>query len=316
MFSISLLYAAYLVTREYKRVNLATSYSTCHIFFTLIIPFAIGVAFGYVVSFVIIVQFNKTTATLRTVITAVSPGIVVLPTAISKYLVLWKSSEIIPLDRAFVLCYILRCGALVFFRTMQADFQNIWIFIGLSMAHALSNIFTKATWNIRLKIWKCFIRHMNKTRCGSKLKVAELNTPRARRLNTDLEIQYMLFEYATVILSQIYLSLFRVWNFDIYNPWQVIRASLIRIANGLAIDFLCNIVAMFLEIHFHNLPIRRVWLNHWRRHLFASVFFLTVIVTIFGPALVAVFDAQDYKTQEYKLRNCSSHWLGFRVFQN
>ena len=261
--------------------------------------------------YVIIVQFNKATDTTKTVITALSPGMVVLPTAVAKFLVLRKSSEIIPLDRAFVLCYFLRCAAVLLFRTMQADFQNIWIFIGLSLVHGFSNVFTKATLKIRIKIWKYFIKCMNKTRCGARLKVVALDTPRVRRLNTDLEIQYIFFEYTTVILSQVYLTFYTIWNFDV-NRWEFIQSSLIRIAIGLTIEFLSNIIAVFIDIHFRDFPIRRVWLKYWRRHLFATALFVTVILVNFRGSLVSVFEArEDSLRAKYELRNCTPHWTVF-----
>jgi hypothetical protein len=101
---------------------------------------------------------------------------------------------------------------------------------------------SKATLKFRIKIWKSLVKYFNRTCCGPKLEVRSLNTPRIRRLNADLEIQNILFEYTAVILSQTYLACYLVMSFNV-PPWQVIKGSLIRIAISLAIDFAFNIIS-------------------------------------------------------------------------
>ncbi len=77
-------------------------------------------------------------------IAAVTPGLVFVPNAIAKYLVLRRSSEMITTDKAFVLCYFLRGEAIGLYRTMQSDFLNICLFISLSLLHGVSNVLSKA----------------------------------------------------------------------------------------------------------------------------------------------------------------------------
>ncbi len=138
---------------------------------------------------------------------------------------------------------------------MQSDFQNLWLFIGLSLLHGISNVLRKATLNFRIKVWKLFIKCYNTACCGPKLKVQPLNSPRIGRFNADLEIQNILFEYTAVILSQAYLACYLVMSFDV-PPWQVIKGSLIRIAISLAIDFVFNIISVFIQIHVYDIPMR------------------------------------------------------------
>ena len=101
--------------------------------------------------------------------------------------------------------------------------------------------------------------------CRLKLEVLPLSSPRTRRLNADLEIQNILFEYTGVILSQAYLACYLLMSFDV-SPWQVIKGPLMGIAIGLAIDFLFNIISVFIQIHFYDIPMRNAWSNYWLRH--------------------------------------------------
>jgi hypothetical protein len=81
-------------------------------------------SYGYV--YVIIKYFTKSESRIKkAIIASLTPGLTIPFTAIAKYLVLRKSSEIVTADRAFVLYYFIRGGSILLYRTMQAGFQNI-----------------------------------------------------------------------------------------------------------------------------------------------------------------------------------------------
>ena len=207
----------------------------------------------------IIKYFKETDGKFKkAVIAALTPGLLFPLTAIAKYVVLRKSSGIITPDRAFVLCYFIRGASIMLYRTMQSDFKNIWLFISLSLLHGVSNVLSKATLNLRIKMWKTFMKCINNTCWGVRLQVRALNTPRIRRLNADLEIQNILFEYATVIWGQAYLACYLIMSFDI-PPWHTIQNSLTRIAISLALDFVFNLISVFIQIHYYDIPMRKVW---------------------------------------------------------
>ena len=257
----------------------------------------------------IIKYFKETEGKFKkAVIAALTPGLLFPLTAIVKYVVLRKSSEIITPDRAFVLCYFIRGASIMIYRTMQSDFKNIWLFISLSLLHGVSNVLSKATLNLRIKMWKTFMKCINNTCCGVRLQVQALNTPRIRRLNADLEIQNILFEYTTVIWGQAYLAYYLTMSFDI-PPWQTIQNSLTRIAISLALDFVFNLISVFIQIHYYDIPMRKVWTTYWLRHVIANALIIINIVSYFGPWLITVFEGYKYTSKEYKLRNCTSIFL-------
>ena len=307
VFILSILCGAYMVARKFKKVNPQTSCSLFHILFILSFAFLASCLLACIYVYVIIEYFSKTEGRIKkATIAAFTPGTFLPVTAIAKYLALWKSSEMITPDRAFVLCYFLRGASIVLYRTMQSGFHDIRLFIGLSLLHGVSNVLSKGTLNFRIRVWKLFIQYLNKTKCGPRLEVQRpFNSPRIRRFNADLEIQNILFEYTTAILSQAYLVCYLLTDF-IVEPWQVIKDSLIRIAISLAIDFVFNIISVFIQIHFYDIPMRRVWMKHWRRHVIANAFIIICIVSYFGVSLAGVFAGQKHVVRDYKLRNCTS----------
>ena len=98
----------------------------------------------------------------------------------------------------------MRGASITLYRVMQADFKSLWLFIGLSLFSGFSYVFRTATLSIRNKIWAVVIKLLNKT-CCSRLRQLPVNTSHSRRLKADTEIQNILFENNTLIISQAYI---------------------------------------------------------------------------------------------------------------
>jgi hypothetical protein len=276
------------------------------IFVILSFPFLAFSLVGILYRYIVLKYFKETEGKIKkSIIAALTPGLCLPFTAITKYLVIRKSSEIISPDRAYVLCYFAPGCLIILYRTMQSGIQDIWLFIGLSLLHGVSNVLSKATLNFRIKIWTFFIKCYNRTCCGPRLEVHPWNSPRIRRFNADLEIQNILFEYTTIIISQAYLSCFILMNFDV-PPWQVIKGSLIRIAMSIVIDFLFNTISVFFQIHYYDIPMCNVWVHYWLRHLAANAFIIIATIDYFGGSLLSVFSGLKSSQKEYNPRNCTS----------
>ena len=305
MFVLVIIIGVLFVARKFKKVNPTLSCSARRIYFILLFPFLASSFFAYVCFFVIIKSFTETENGIkRTVIAAVTPGMAIPMTVIAKYLVLRKSWEFIPSDRTFVLCYFIRGGAIAVYRTMQSGFHNIGVFIGLSLLHGTSNVLSKATLRIRMKLWKHIVECFNSKCCGPKLDVRYSIGPRTRRFRADLEIQNIIFEYTTVVFSQAYLACYLLINYDT-SQWTILKGSLIRISISFSIDFVFNVISVFIQVHFYDIPMGKVWQKYWRRHVFANAFMITLYISYFSPALVDVFAANNHFMVP-KLRNCTS----------
>ena len=290
-------------------MNPRVSYSVFRIFFTLSFTFFTSCVLSYIYTFFIIKKFKEAESKIeKAIIAALTPGLTLPLTAIAKYILLRKCLEIISADRTFVLCYFLRGGSIVLYRIMQSDFQDFWLFVGLSLLHGASNILSKATLHFRIKIWKSFIACFNKVWCGPTLEIQPLDSPRIRRLNADLEIQNILFEYSTVILSHVYLACYLVVSYEV-SPWPIMKDSLIRIVTSLGIDFVSNLLTVFIQVHFCNIPMQKVWQKYWRRHVTANALMIIIYVTYFANSMIHVFADSKYTLkikEKYKLRNCTT----------
>ena len=160
------------------------------------------------------------------------------------------------------------------------------------MLHGVSNVLSKATLNLRIKLWTSFIKCYNRICFGPTLVVQPQNAPRIRRLNADLEIQNILTEYNTIILSQVYLACDLAMRYDI-PYWQAVKPSLIRVDIGLASDFLFNMISVFIQIHFYDIPMQMIWKKYWRLHVAANCFIIIIYVSYFGSVVTLVFSDID-----------------------
>lgn len=306
MFVVGIIWNSVLVARKIRHVYPSVTYSTFHIVTVISFDFIAGFAIAMLYRYAIVPQFIKLESqSYKALMAAIVPVLSLLPTATCKYIVLRRSSEIIEPQRSFLLIYFLHGTTISLYRFLQADFDSIWLFIALSLLSGFSNVGRQATKSIREKIWTRLTDVLRKTCCCKRLEQLAHNTPHQRRLQADTEIQDMLFEYITLIMSQIYIVFYRITSFEI-SIWPVLKESLVRICIGVGIDFVFNYFSILIQIHWHDIPIRRVLLKYWKRHIIANAMILTVIVSYFTPVILPVFQARSDKSGEsYNIRNCS-----------
>ncbi len=105
---------------------------------------------------------------------------------------------------------------------MQANFGNIWLFVGSSLISGVSSLLRTVTIGIRVKVWARVNRFLNK-RCCARLRHSPGDTPYHRRLEADTEIQNILSENNSVIIGQSYIVLYMITNFQL-SDWSVVKS--------------------------------------------------------------------------------------------
>ena len=132
-------------------VNLLKStrhYATCsvfRIFVILTLPFIGSILIADTYTFVVIKYFKESEGMKKAIIAALTPMIILPFIATKKYIILRTSLNIITPDRGFVLFCPLSGVSIVLNRTMQSGFNNIRLFIGLSLLHGVLNVLIEGT---------------------------------------------------------------------------------------------------------------------------------------------------------------------------
>ena len=302
------------VVRKIRQNHPTVSYTYYHIFAVFAVPLFSVFSMALFYKYGVVQWFNSLdNVWYRFILAMLSPTLALLSTALCRHIALWHTSEIIEPGRSFALVYYIRAVFITLYRIMQADFGNIWLFVGLSLVSSLAGFLRTATTRIRTKVWARIIKLLNRT-CCSRLHHLPGDTPRHRRLKADIEIQNAFFENISIIWSQSYIVLYGTINFQL-SDWSLVKTSLTRIAIGLGIEFVFNILSTFVRIYWYDIPVARVWSKFWKRHLFANGVIVAVFICYFVTPLLKVVGKRFHDTSaggNYVIRNCTLPYESWR----
>ena len=307
LFFISIICYSIAMVRSIRMSAVSLSYSKLHIMALLSTQLLLCSILSYTTWYAIVPYFiSFKEEKYKFLVAALAPAITIIPSVICKQIALRQSSEVVHPGRSFVLASFIRGGIIYVYRIMQADFQNIWLFIGLSLFSSVMNFLKKATHRVRMALWKYVISLLRRTVCCARLSEMPCNAPHYRRLKADLDIQDMLFEYSTLVISQAYFVLYHVESFELSMSSFFFKA-LKRVAIGVGIDFLFNCLSNFVQIHCYNIPIARVWKKYWKQHVLAHLLIVMVTVSYFTRALLFCFQSRQSgaNDRQYIVRNCT-----------
>ena len=307
LFFTSIICCTIVMQYSIRKSTVSVSYSNLHIAVLLSTEFLVCSILAYIYAYAIVPLFiSIKEEEYRFMVAALTPAIAVIPSAICKQIALRRSSKVVHPGRSFILASFIRGGVVYVYQIMQASFQNIWLFIGLSLFSGLMNFLKEATHRVRMTLWKYIISLLRRTVCCAELREIPCNTPHCRRLKADLDLQDMLFEYGTLVIGQAYFVLYHTESFE-FSMSSFIFEALKRIAIGVGIDFLFNCLSNFVQIHCYNVPIARVWKKYWKRHVLAHLLIVMVIVSYFTTVLLSCFQARESGTNDgqYIVKNCT-----------
>ncbi len=239
----------------------------------------------------------------KAVYAAITPVVTIIPVAVCRQFAL-LSNVFTNSRNHFILAYFVYGATVIVYRVMQADVKNLWLFIGLSVLHGLVNVVGKATEKLRYKLWTRIFRALRRFRCCRRMELQAHDSPYHRRLNADKEIQTMLYDYAAMILSQAYLTLYLISNFS-NNSWEVLQESFKRIAIGLGIDMFFNTFSILVRDYMYKSPVQKVWKKHWKVHMKANAVTTAMTVWYFSAILITVVQSR-VENQNYVVRNCTA----------
>ena len=313
MFFVGIILNTILVSRKFPirpRIHPFIAPSSVRVFMVLIVEFISASVWAWLYIYAIFPAFDDQKDALHKAIIAISlvvPG-QLLPLTIYENFGMKQSSGIIQPDRSFIQVYFFYGVTTTLYRTMQADFNSIPQFIILSSILGCLKVALKATLRIQEKLWALVSERLIRICCCRTRKQQPYNTPHQRRLNADLEIQNMLFEYTSIVLSQAYLVLCIVTNYEV-SPLSlksaVINDSVVRISLGIAIDLIFNCLSTTIAMHCYDVPVQRVWRKYWKRHVAANVIIITTMVFFFTLHILTTYQTRlNDISGKYNITNC------------
>jgi hypothetical protein len=304
-FFTSILCSSYLIAVKIrKNGNFAILPPKILIMATVCAQFIFAFIIGLTGAYFIIPAFTRLdNQFLKAIYAAITPVVTVIPVAVCRQFALL--SNIFTNSRNhFILAYFVYGATVIVYRVMQADVKNIWLFIGLSVLHGLVNVVGKATEKLRYKLWTRIFHALKRARCCRRIELQAHDSPYNQRLNADKEIQTMLYDYGAMILSQAYLILYLMTNFE-NDYWEILQESLKRIAIGLGIDMFFNTFSILVRDYMYNIPVQKVWKEDWKVHMKANAVTTAMAIWYFTPVLLTVVHGRVEDTN-YVLKNCTA----------
>ncbi|CAB4001331.1 Hypothetical predicted protein [Paramuricea clavata] len=159
-FTVATLWESVIVVRKIRQNYPAVSYSGRHIFIVVAAPLLSSYSMAVFYKYAVVKWFNSLDNVLyKFILAMLTPTLALVPTTVCRHMALWRTSEIIEPERSFVLVFFTRAPFIMLYRIMQANFGNIWLFVGLSLLSGLSSLLKTATVGIREKVWAAESRH-------------------------------------------------------------------------------------------------------------------------------------------------------------
>ena len=153
-FAVALLWGFAIPMRKIRQNHPTVSYSGLHIFTVVAVPCLSTFVMAMFYRYAVLKWFNSlNNALYRFILAMLTPTLALVPTAVCRHIALWRTSEIIEPGRSFVLVYFIRAKFVTLYRIMQAKFENIWLFVGLSLLSGVSSLLKTTTVGIREKVY-------------------------------------------------------------------------------------------------------------------------------------------------------------------
>ena len=304
LFLVGVVYSSYLVAAKISKIDRTVVLTKVQIVMIISTQILLGFFIGMLYRYVFVRWFNLTENELyKAAIAMITPALTLIPVAICEHLAL-KTSSIVEPGRSFVLVYFIQGVNIMLYRSMQADVNDIWIFIALSLLREFFNVFQTATERLLKKHFHRFWQYVGKIcPCTRRLGEATPDTDHHRRLNLDRDIQVMLYESTALILSQAYLALYLIINFDT-DLRVVLKRRTRNVSIALGINFFANWLCILIHIHWHKNLLQEVWHKHWKRHVLFNVLAGAIMIWYFTDVLLSVFEATPENTKGV-IKNCT-----------
>ena len=159
-------------------------------------------------------------------------------------------------------------------RILQAELKSIDFIILLGIIHGIVEVLERSSMVLR--------DHLdNQVVEGRWMPLGAFRTPRSERLTADLALMSIIFETASIVISNSCVGMYSVIYLD--KPMQI---SIVYVtAAQVGIEWVFTSISLAIETHFQNIPVLRVWRKRKWQHLVSAM----VIVVLFSFSFAAFF---------------------------
>ncbi|XP_046861202.1 uncharacterized protein LOC124454432 [Xenia sp. Carnegie-2017] len=241
---------------------------------------------------------NQSSDLLKILVAAMVPLIATIPVAMSKYIVLVPLKNIIDVNpsRSYILVYFNHVVPIALYRVMQSDVKHFGYFILFSFLQGLIDNVTKLTRNCRRNLFEKFLD-------WRQITLVPYCKEQNRRLEADIYIQEVLFQFEMLILAQLYTIFYRM---DTFQSYSFDGSSLLRLFVGLLMEFIFACLSTSILIWKEDIKIKHILKKHWTRHVLANGLIMMTTDFYFSPIIINIYKFRFATAEDVKdLRHCN-----------
>ena len=196
------------------------------------------------------------------IIVSFIPSIVIMPKLLGRMLV-QKLQGINHPGTSGILLIVLNIGGATVFRVLQVSFENLSLFVLLSVIHGLIGIIDKLIAPLQDYIYNIY------DKCWKRSTRKHIKTPRVNRFLADLALLSIVVETSSVFVNCALVQIFRFYfgrdeNGMKYNEYALLKDFLGRITIAVFIEWIFNTLTIKLQTYYYNIPVVKVWNSKWR----------------------------------------------------
>lgn len=301
VFLFGVIFTGYFASKKISACHSANKLKKLRVFTIITTQYFLGGIIAIIYRYLTIPWFiDEEDETLKAIIAIIACLPVLALNIINEKLAL-SSSQFVKTGRNFILISFTTGVYTLVFRIMQADVQNIAIFIAISLYRGTVQIFLASTKTLRRRVLNAIGRYV---RCCRFLRRTSQQNEKewdGIRLEDDLYIQLMLYQHSALTVSQAYQSLYKASNFYAETV-DVFAEALIRVAIGSAINLVLHSLSLFINMHWHNSRLATVWSQEWRLHMNNVAIGGVMTVLFYTCILLTVFHNFQH---DLVMRNCT-----------
>ena len=302
LFVVTCFANGYLVSRT-KHPNSATK--TLILCFKLCVQFLAGIPLIYIILYVVCRWYPKLPhRPLRMVLVGATGMIVLIFKMFTRLCVGWIKGIIHP-GSCYILISVLYGACSIILRIMQSEQEHFDYFFIIGVAHGIVFVLERAAVPLTDFLLLKFFKWCVKGRYSNSSARAQYKTPRSQRLIADVSIQAMMFESCGLIISLGAMLLYKLLYAQLTaeDRREHTVEFLKRMSSGLVIEWVFNVVAVFIQTRFMNIAIFSVWKLKWKCHMLVGAVTSAMTILCFTSYLLQVVRSQEQ--QDILARNCT-----------
>lgn len=198
--------------------------------------------------------------TTKAVFSVLLPVVFIVPKAVISVCLIDLSEQCSPTHLSIFVVGFHTMTAIIA-RYLQANIEQLNIFVLICFVHGFETVFDKITFNLRMKAYRTFCKPCMGNRDSDENLKRRLAM---NRILAEQSLSGMILETDTIFMSCALVEILSYYfgNGE-QNWWSHVHSFIIRVSIASLIEFFFNVISVKIQTYYFNIPVVRVWRKRW-----------------------------------------------------